>query len=366
MKANDGDDSGAYRFEKEFNYLTGTFTIVQNDSLAFDYQGIAYYDSCFDANVKASLSNLGYTYDNGWQINYCESMVVSDSLLGVKYVAAANKPPLYESTIQQTTWETRKLYRNPYALPLGFSASPQILEDIAPNGNPFQYQNDFFNSLTGKQNNCLITTPVVFKQVSDQEVLWSIEAPRDAIVFGYFERPRTYPEVTLVVNKEKGYPFLTTWSQGMFYIPFDQSLGGRSVTLINNDSDKLGGQVFHAVVVDEAALQDAYSLLSTNSLKIFTMEDGYLAGSYVATEDTVLFTTIPYDRGWSIFVDGRPIEATISQGTFIALQLDPGLHQIEMKYHIPGLTIGLLVSAISLMVFIIATVFLPKKETLTN
>jgi uncharacterized membrane protein YfhO len=284
-------------------------------------------------------------------------MIVADSLLGVKYVAALDAPPLYKNTEQQSTWESRELYENPYALPLGFAANPKILEDIANNGNPFLYQNEFVNSLTGKEIDCLVPIAPIMKQQSTQEISWVIEAPEDAVVFGYFERPNRYPNIDLIVNRDEGYQFLTTWSQGMFYVPFDSETGGRSVTLKSNDSNTVGEQRFHAVYVDKTALENAHTLLSSHPLQVDSMVDGYLSGSYLATEGTILFTTIPYDRGWTILVDGEPVVPSISQGTFIALELRPGSHQIEMTYQIPGMFLGAIVSLIAIVLFAVINIF---------
>ncbi len=57
-----------------------------------------------------------------------------------------------------------------------------------------------------------------------------------------------------------------------------------------------------------------------------------------------MITTIPYDKGWKILVDGVEQPAVKMLDSFIGVRLTPGSHTIEMSYRPEGLDIGLMIS----------------------
>ncbi len=71
----------------------------------------------------------------------------------------------------------------------------------------------------------------------------------------------------------------------------------------------------------------------------------------------MIFTSIPYSDGWSAYIDGEEVEVLCPEDThLILLDVEAGQHTLEMKYEVPGLKIGLMVSAASavlLMLFIL-------------
>ncbi len=69
-----------------------------------------------------------------------------------------------------------------------------------------------------------------------------------------------------------------------------------------------------------------------------------------------LLLTIPYSSGWSAYVDGKPQELLQANTAFMALYLEPGDHEINLVYHTPGSTAGLVISLLSLAVAIILIV----------
>lgn len=50
---------------------------------------------------------------------------------------------------------------------------------------------------------------------------------------------------------------------------------------------------------------------------------------------TLLYTSIPYDEGWKIKVDGQDVEYIKLLDGLIAVQLNEGNHVIEFKYKTP-------------------------------
>ena len=55
-----------------------------------------------------------------------------------------------------------------------------------------------------------------------------------------------------------------------------------------------------------------------------------------------------WDPGWRATVDGSPAPIARVYDTFMAIPISPGLHNVVLAYHTPGLTIGVILSIVSL------------------
>lgn len=71
-----------------------------------------------------------------------------------------------------------------------------------------------------------------------------------------------------------------------------------------------------------------------------------------------IFTSVPYSFGWKVYGNGKLIDVTKTDIAFMSFDLDSGEHHIELVYRTPGLYIGTIVTAISVIIFI----FLNKKR----
>ena len=85
-------------------------------------------------------------------------------------------------------------------------------------------------------------------------------------------------------------------------------------------------------------------------------KDNYIKGIINVDKDkTTLFTTIPYNKGWNIYVDNKKINYSTCTESFICLDLSQGNHTIEFKFIPKGFIIGSIISLITLITTIIYT-----------
>lgn len=69
-----------------------------------------------------------------------------------------------------------------------------------------------------------------------------------------------------------------------------------------------------------------------------------ITGTISTTRDKILCLSIPYSNGWTAYVDGQEAKLYQANTAFMAVELTPGEHEIELRYWTPGLTIGLCLS----------------------
>lgn len=73
-----------------------------------------------------------------------------------------------------------------------------------------------------------------------------------------------------------------------------------------------------------------------------------------ATTDApkVLFLSIPYDKGWSIYDNGKELDVMHVNIGFIGAYLEPGEHELLVKYRTPGLYEGAAISGITALILL--------------
>lgn len=116
---------------------------------------------------------------------------------------------------------------------------------------------------------------------------------------------------------------------------------------------------------DDSQFNKAYDILSKHQWDISEFEGGYINGTISADEDGIMFTSIPYDEGWSVYVDNEPVQKeALLEGAFVGVPVPSGKHQVEMVYKTPLLNVGAGISLASLAVLlliILAKFFFSRK-----
>ena len=85
-----------------------------------------------------------------------------------------------------------------------------------------------------------------------------------------------------------------------------------------------------------------------------------VTGTISVSRDKMLCIAIPYDSGWSAYVDGQRVKLYQANTAFMAVELSPGDHQIELKYWTPGLTAGILLTCVGAAGLIVLVVWQRK------
>jgi uncharacterized membrane protein YfhO len=99
---------------------------------------------------------------------------------------------------------------------------------------------------------------------------------------------------------------------------------------------------------DMAAFTKYYEELSASPFQINNFTDSYFEGEIMNSGDKqyALFT-IPYDKGWKVHVDGKPVSAIKVFDALIAVEIPEDTHNITLKYVSIGLYWGIAISIFS-------------------
>lgn len=109
--------------------------------------------------------------------------------------------------------------------------------------------------------------------------------------------------------------------------------------------------------IDMAVFEDVMNRLGQNQFQIEEYTEHSFDGTYTASRaDELVLTTLAYDNGWQVWVDGEQVEITKALGALIAFRVggEAGeTHDIRIVYAPKCISLGLIISIASLCLFIL-------------
>ena len=81
-----------------------------------------------------------------------------------------------------------------------------------------------------------------------------------------------------------------------------------------------------------------------------------IAGNLTMQKSGYLITSIPYDSGFKIQVDGKNVKSEKVNTAFLGCKMKAGEHDIVITYHAPGMAAGKVMSFVGMMGFLILSV----------
>lgn len=92
--------------------------------------------------------------------------------------------------------------------------------------------------------------------------------------------------------------------------------------------------------------------LKTDVLENVEISDNKVSGTISLAESKLLALSIPYQNGWTAYVDGEKADIKNINVMYMGLELTPGEHTIELRFELPGLKRGMAVTAVSTVIFV--------------
>jgi uncharacterized membrane protein YfhO len=94
-----------------------------------------------------------------------------------------------------------------------------------------------------------------------------------------------------------------------------------------------------------------------------SVEDGKVSFSVDAPGRKLLIASIPYEKGWTVTVDGQKAEILSYQDAFLSVPVDAGHHVVELQFTPPGARIGVIISALGVVAGAVLIVCTRKKHS---
>ena len=99
-------------------------------------------------------------------------------------------------------------------------------------------------------------------------------------------------------------------------------------------------------------------------MDVTRFDDTHVEGTVDLAEGQMLYTSINYDEGWQVTVDGKPMNYSSDEvdrigNALIGIHLTPGKHTVAFRYHAKGLRTGLLLTLAGVLI-LVAVTWLPS------
>lgn len=361
------NDTDFYRVDKLYRR-------THNDPMMFGYNGLSHFSSCETDQVKQFMGHLGFRNNKNWAYYGPGSTSFADCFMGLRYMLSQ-----YDETCKPYEYyyyENEKLvYRNPYALPLGFAMKNKIKNIQMDNEDLFKLQNEIAESFTGtkyeiyrpvkvKEVNLVNVTQedTIYRRNSSEEayIEYVLSINSDDFIYMFFDAPEVQ-RAALTINDMEKEQYFTTYDWCIrecgYFKPGEEA---RVKFTLEDDTLEIDDCWFY--YENQDILKEWYKDASRTTCNITKETSSHLYASVnMAKGEDLLVFTIPYEKDWTIYVDNEKVEPIKVMDALMAIELPEGEHSIEMKYFPIGLRIGIPVSILSLIT-IFCAIFLQKKK----
>ncbi len=352
IEKNDSTKNNFYRLD------SNNWTNINNGG-SFNYNALIYFNSLRNGKTMYFLEHYGgYTVQDECSTRFNAKNPIFTSLLGFKYIVSSSEEYYYDKVFDSTY----DVYKNNEALALGFMMNSKIKNLKLEDKKSYENSSNIMSYSLGEENSSLTTfgytsifnyyeakegktTYVYYNSQDGGYVFYKGTVKKDAFLFLNPSMIGKH-QVGLKVNDEEE---IKSFNSNNFS-PFLLKAGDKYEIKLYFSSSKEAKENLDLYLLDYTSYINWINEMRKNELEIIKYEkDNYIKGKINVTEDkTTLFTSIPYDEGWSIYVDGKKVDYEILLDTFIGVDLTKGEHIIEFKYIPKGLILGSLISILSL------------------
>lgn len=369
VKKTEGTDDRFGRTEMNDNYIL-------NCPAMYHYKGISQFSSSLNANATALMEHIGVEgAPDKNRFNYNQTDPVTNAMLNIRYLIGKNLP-IDDSDFKQIAKSgNSRLYESIYPLSIGYMTADTIRTWNYEQENPFMVLDDYVRAVTQNKYTSVFTEiePVDVSAAnielsSTGDGMWDStlknETKKSKTILTY-QAQQTGKQYLFIeaddadaitVSQENKDDKIEIRNDCGSIVNLGEMDSGTEFTVtIEYKEGKGSSVVSHVCTMDEAVWQDAYKMLSASMLDVTDYGDSCLKGTIDVQEDGVFVTSVPYEAGWKLKVDGHTREINeLIGGAWISTSLSAGEHQIELSFRPPGLIAGLLITLASIGLLIAA------------
>lgn len=347
-------DGQLYRVQNDNTLINRAFQGKYNnynDSLAFNFHGVAGYSSTLNENTRATLEQLGLFSDNVRRIGDVGLTPLTELLLGVK------------DTVHLTAGSGHTTPSPSYS-GMGFAVSP-ALSTVQLTSDALENQESILQALRPQSQAYFAQT----KQLRDQvKVVQTVKGVKTKYHDHHVLKLRikangpTYlwaptgktKYSTMAVNGTSVKP-LTNANGKTALLKLGNFHAGQIVTV--TFAAKYPLALYHTEVktLRQASFDQLLQTVRQQQFRVHTVASHFktqLQGQVTGTPSHhELYLSIPYDTGWQATVNGNRVQPRKLLNGLMGVPLQNGKNRVILSYHVPGGRLGAVVSLVSLVSF---------------
>ena len=357
----------------------------------YDYNGVSIFSSMAYESVASLQKDIGLYGNKINSFTYNPQTPVYNSFFSIKYIYdrfdLISEGEYYSYSKNNATYTA---YENNYFLNLAFPVSDDILNwNASEYSSPVDAQEELFEITTGIDN--IYNRDYSYELYYDN-VFEINDDEKENGTFVFYKVDDNSPasvNANITTNK-KGNVYLYLYSRQLDNVTVSSSNISTSMTVSDGYILDLGNYDENEIITVEMPFNDQYNYANVrftvftvnndnfvegyNKLKSGQMEytnfnETKIEGTFTADENEILYTSIPYDKAWNIYIDGEKVSKDniikISDA-LLGVKVTPGKHSITFNYSIPGTTISLIISIVFILLLTVLYYLNKKKVFIFN
>lgn len=371
------DDLFRVSYYQDMNPSSGTY---------FGFNSMSYFNSAENVNLRNTLSHLGM-WTSPRMVSNIGLTPVTKMLLGVKY-DAYNAIPVEGAENQYVI----SAQYNDYYLGMGFMVDKALKDWSAGGENPFENTNSLLSAMQGREVSAYVPISeerlevrtegieihstyegieyscINGENTEDSFVEYKVLNKQVSDVYACFDNDESYinPKAFKIRDDVDSNMYTNGYLSVSFISELKNDDEGNSILVVEpgveGENTNVKGVCFYELNRNE--LGDSFEYLGRNTLKIDDYGDGYIRGTVFSdgTRD-LLFTSVPYEKGWKAFVDGVEQKLVpVCDDSFIAIEIpNAGEHKIQMDFQAYGETSGKSISAVCMIIMLLMIIRQEKR-----
>lgn len=352
--------------------------IMLNENTYCNMKSVGTFCSTVRGDMVDTMAYLGF-YTGANEYLYMGDTFATNDMLGIRYIytrAGAYYPSEKDYKLIYNE-NGINVYENPDALPIAYGVNEKVSTDWEYyDYNSAEVLNKFALNACGTGHVFRAVHPMYAVTGDNCMAEYSKDTP-DLISYSGGSGDSITIHATAVIT-EKGRYYLNCRANYLETITYmlngvDMASGRYETQMMDLGELNVGDEVkldlefsssyspegtisMYMSALDRDELTKLRASLMKNEMVISEMTDDEIKGNISLNNSQIIFTTIPYDEGWRVYIDGKKVDdydIDVLGGGFMGIWAEPGQHEIRMKFVPDGKILGIIISIVSWVIYIL-------------
>ena len=363
----------------EFARVEVDDSLTINEPARLHYKGLSQFASSMRTSTSGFMQAMGLeAEEHGNRAVYVPTDPVTNAIFNIKYMVSKYGNFRDSDFRKIKSNQKSTLYESKYPLAVGYMASRSLNTFGAEAANPFENLNDYVRLATDNECQDVLLDAGEFKAKGQ-----NADITDEAYGYYYADKVRNNYDcdLRLTFNSDKTQKYyvfidcpvaesiLYQKGESVRWEEIDENYSGivnvgevkegeELKIEIDLEKGKSGYITAYVYYLTQKEWDKAYGKLTERTLQVPDYSDTHLKGTIDAGDGGIMATSIAYDEGWKIYVDGKQRKTdNLIANAMISVPLSEGTHEIEMEFMPQGFIAGLIMTILGILLLAAVTIW---------
>ncbi|WP_459501643.1 YfhO family protein [Bacillus sp. C1] len=339
--------------------VTSKYYRTLNDSLQYDYPAFQTFNSMANGGFHRFLKRAGYSTSPDFLVanNHGDTLLL-DAILRIGYRLEDGHSPEYGYE-QINQFNFVHVYENKNIIPFGYPIEQTPNKDET---NPFIFQEQLVGAKEGTlfkkleepkitlQNMVASKEEGKYERVNKAEpgyMTLQVNVPKELQLYGTAEGIEEWKDLS--VNDHYTNYLPPDLEQTLIDFGYFPSKGVVTMKIKVENKDVFSLKKLNLYGLDIEKFNETIASLQKNTMKVTENTGKMVKGTIQLKKDATFVFPIPYDKGWTVTVDGKERKMEKVADGLLGVKATEGNHEIVLSFSSPGFNLGFILSGISIV-----------------